>query len=517
MGVLIMTTANLGLSTSTVGSDTGADASTREQTNINLLDLHDHTSGKGVKVPTGGININADLTFAGNSATSLKSIKYTSQVSDVAVANTLFVKNNELYYVDGSLNVVQITSGGAVSVASLISGNVFLDGGNQRGANVRLGTKDAYSFFFETNNTDRFSINSSGFMSFLYDWGFSPTVNSSTGSLDDVSSSGTSYLQFTGAGSVTVTGLANGTSGKTLLISNQTGSGITIKNESTSSSASNRIQTGTGNDISLADKASAVLIYNSTASRWSLLTGAATAATLTYPVGNVAANDSDVTFTNADNRAQVCTPTAARTYTLPTTSISAGDKWYFNNTSTTDGRVITLNASGGGTVAKCYPTGTTILIAKVATPTAASDWLVVSNTSSWVSWTPTAGAGFGTITAEGGFYRIKDNTEAEFRGGFTSGIAAAYIASISLPSTVPLNSTYLTRNTSTTANTGNIVGTYGCDSAANFSYIVTSPGTSTTDVYVAYTMNSASNMTPANGNGVATSTSLITFQFSIPI
>lgn len=236
-----------------------------------------------------------------------------------------------------------------------------------------------------------------------------------------------------------------------------------------------------------------------------------------FTTGNVSANDSNVTFTSASNRFQTSNPTAARNHTLPTTGISAGEVWEFVNRATVDGRVITYLASGGATVAKCYPKGKLKLQALVSSPTLASDWIVLSNTSEWVSYTPTAGAGFGTITASGGFYRIKDNTEAEFRGGFTSGTIAGTIASISLPSTIAVNSTYLSRNTSTTSNTGNIVGTYGCNSAGNFNYIVTAPGTSTTDVYVAGTMSGVSNMTPGTGTGVATSSSLITFEFSIPI
>jgi hypothetical protein len=269
-----MATANLGLSTSTVGSDTGADASTREQTNINLLDLHDHTTGKGVKVPTGGLNINADLTFANNSATNLKSSQFSSQVSNLLVANTLFVKNNELYYVDGSLNVVQLTSGGAVSVSSLVTGSVLLDAGNTRGANLRFGTNDSYSAIIETNNTDRFSINSSGFAQFLFDYGVAKgAANSSTGTLNDVSTSQKSYFSFTGASAVTVTGFANGSDGKLLYILNKTGTQLTINNNDTGSSAANRILTGTGAAISVENNASLILIYDAATSLWNVVGG----------------------------------------------------------------------------------------------------------------------------------------------------------------------------------------------------------------------------------------------------
>lgn len=516
-----MATANLGLTESTVGVDSGADAASREQTNIDLIDLHDHTSGKGVRIPTGGLNINADLPFNNNSLTETESIQFESQASNVLVANTIFVKNNELYYVDGSLNVVQLTSGGAVSVASLLSGNVFLDGGNTRGANLRLGSNDNYSFLFETNNTDRFQISGSGFMKFISDWGFEPSVNSSTGSLNDVSTSTTSYLQMTGTGSTTITGFANGTSGKTLLISNQTGSGLTLSNESASSSAANRIQTGTGNNISIADKASALLIYNSTTSRWSLLTGAATAATLTYPLGNVSANDSNVTFTAADNRVQICTPTAARTYTLPTTSISAGDTWTFHNQATTSGFHLILNASGGSTVDTVLPTGTIELVALISTPTTSAHWKVVNKaTTKWINYTPTLSAGFGTATGISFKYRREGNL-MRAKGVYTTGTTAASIGSITLPSTYTIDIAEMIV-ASTTAATGERIGTNVRITSPSpvpaIGYVTAHTSTSTSLVYLAFGYTSTNNpLIPANVNTTLGNTESQSIEFSIPI
>lgn len=448
-----MVTSNLNLNTSIVGTDSDINGATREQANIELLDLHDHTTGKGVKIPTGGLNINADLPMASNSLTGLKSNQFSSQSSALATTNTLYVKNGELFYIDNAGNSVQITSGGSVSVATLLSGNVFLDGGNTRGANLRLGSNDNYSFFFETNNTDRFQINGSGFMSFISDWGFQPSTNSSTGSINDVSTSTTSYLQMTGVGSTTITGLANGSSGKTLLISNQTGSGLTIKNESASSTAANRIQTGTGNDISIADKASAILIYNATTSRWSLLTGAATAPTLTYPVGNIAANDSNVTFTSADNRVQICTPTAARTYTLPSTSISAGDRFQFFNQSTTAANIITVQSSGANTIDYVLPNGELTLVALQASPTTAAHWKVISASSAGFLYTPSSYAGLGTPTNVT-IMVSRNRNYMSITGTLTTGTVSASVIDVALYNGFSINSSLIRSGTT-------ISGTWG--------------------------------------------------------
>ena len=269
-----MATSNMGLGTSTAGVDTDANAASREQANLLLLDNHDHTSGKGVKVPTGGLNINADLPMASNSLTGLKSNQFSSQTSALVTTNTLYVKNGELFYIDNSGNAVQITSGGAVSVSTLASGSVLLDAGNARGANLRAGTNDAYSMILETNNIDRFSVDSNGLAKFIYDFAVQKgSANTSTGTINDVSTSQKSYFQFTGAGAVTVTGFANGSDGKVILLTNKTGSQLTINNNDSGSSAANRILTGTGASLSVENNASIMAVYDSTNSLWNIVGG----------------------------------------------------------------------------------------------------------------------------------------------------------------------------------------------------------------------------------------------------
>lgn len=86
-----------------------------------LIDSHDHTSGKGTKVPTAGLTINADLTFNGYNAVSLNSVKLNSLGSALASSftNCISVVGGELYFNDGSGTDVQLTSGGAINVSSL--------------------------------------------------------------------------------------------------------------------------------------------------------------------------------------------------------------------------------------------------------------------------------------------------------------------------------------------------------------------------------------------------------------
>ncbi len=93
-------------------------------------------------------------------------------------------------------------------------------------------------------------------------------------------------------------------------------------------------------------------------------------------LGNVAANDSNVVFTNASNRIQICTPTSSRTYTMPSGNILAGDFWSFTNTSSTIG--ITLQSSGSNTITTVPPLSTVQIVSLVSTPTTAGNWGLIN-------------------------------------------------------------------------------------------------------------------------------------------
>lgn len=92
-------------------------------------DGHDHTSGKGLQVPTAGIKINADLTFvfAGTyyAVTNVKAVDLQPQaVGDVtSYSSALFTNSadNNLYFRNSAGTNVQITNGATLN-ASIIGG-----------------------------------------------------------------------------------------------------------------------------------------------------------------------------------------------------------------------------------------------------------------------------------------------------------------------------------------------------------------------------------------------------------
>lgn len=79
---------------------------------------HDHTSGKGVPIPSAGFNIDADLDFQQWSAINLVSSQYVDQEDAISGTNLTYFLSGDLYVIDGSGRSVRITENGAISAAS---------------------------------------------------------------------------------------------------------------------------------------------------------------------------------------------------------------------------------------------------------------------------------------------------------------------------------------------------------------------------------------------------------------
>lgn len=79
-----------------------------------LIDAHDHTSGKGLSITPSAININAALSFNGQSAEDVGYLNLESQL--ITSLNPLLVYSvtGDLYWNNGSAVPVQITAGGSV-------------------------------------------------------------------------------------------------------------------------------------------------------------------------------------------------------------------------------------------------------------------------------------------------------------------------------------------------------------------------------------------------------------------
>ena len=78
---------------------------------------HDHSTGKGTKVPTGGLNINADLDFNTFGLLQVGHLRFSDIVTPLTGStNTekLHVASGDLYYTNDSGTAVQITDGGSI-------------------------------------------------------------------------------------------------------------------------------------------------------------------------------------------------------------------------------------------------------------------------------------------------------------------------------------------------------------------------------------------------------------------
>lgn len=116
-----MTTPNMTLDLPAVQVTLGPQWASLINSAFEVIDTHDHTSTKGVQVPTAGININADLNFNGNNAYALRTVRLSNLgVSPAGVTDLgiVYQKNGELAYKDASGNEVVITAAGSVAGAT---------------------------------------------------------------------------------------------------------------------------------------------------------------------------------------------------------------------------------------------------------------------------------------------------------------------------------------------------------------------------------------------------------------
>lgn len=117
---------NMNLPVPGVGITDGPTYASDVNTCLTLIDQHDHSSGFGVQITPSGLNINSDLSFGSNNATTLRSVRLSSQSSALALAtdlNCVYVISGNLYYNNSSGTSVQITSGSSLAgAAGTISG-----------------------------------------------------------------------------------------------------------------------------------------------------------------------------------------------------------------------------------------------------------------------------------------------------------------------------------------------------------------------------------------------------------
>lgn len=112
---------NMSLPIPGVGTEAGPNYAFDVNSSLTLVDQHDHSPGKGVQITPAGININNTLTFSGNNATNLGNLSFASPGSN-SILQSLYVAPgsepvpiNDLFFIDGAGNIIQLTAGGEVN------------------------------------------------------------------------------------------------------------------------------------------------------------------------------------------------------------------------------------------------------------------------------------------------------------------------------------------------------------------------------------------------------------------
>jgi hypothetical protein len=105
----------------TVSVTLGPEWATLLNAALTLVDSHDHSTDKGVKVTQLGLNITGNLDINENYLTDVGSMRLVSQGATLVTpqdVRSLYSVSGNLYYNNGSGTPIQITSGGSVIAAS---------------------------------------------------------------------------------------------------------------------------------------------------------------------------------------------------------------------------------------------------------------------------------------------------------------------------------------------------------------------------------------------------------------
>ena len=162
------------------------------------------------------------------------------------------------------------------------------------------------------------------------------TDSSSTGAIIALNNT-TPVIEFTAA-VTSISGVANSASGATVMLVNRTGGTVAVLDEDTGATAANRIRTGTGAQISLANNASILLTYVGD-SRWHVIGGSGSgsgSAGINYITNGSAEADTLGWATYAESDAVTFQDTGD-TVTLNSHGLSNGNQISFTSITSTTG------------------------------------------------------------------------------------------------------------------------------------------------------------------------------------
>lgn len=111
------TTTFMGLLLPTVGQTTGTLWASEVNDALTSVDSHDHTSGRGVRVPTAGLNIDATVDFQSNQATNVSAVGLFPRLNPAPDLRTLSDAgtDGDLFWTDANGAQVQLTKNGTLN------------------------------------------------------------------------------------------------------------------------------------------------------------------------------------------------------------------------------------------------------------------------------------------------------------------------------------------------------------------------------------------------------------------
>lgn len=118
------TSSNMNLTIPGVGVTSGPTWAEDINASLNLIDAHDHSSGKGVQVTPSGLNINSALSCGLQNLTSVRSVRFNPYASSGTFSagasdiGALYEISPDLYYLDGNGNSIRLTIGGTINSAT---------------------------------------------------------------------------------------------------------------------------------------------------------------------------------------------------------------------------------------------------------------------------------------------------------------------------------------------------------------------------------------------------------------
>lgn len=320
-------------SSNTITGDTGSALTVQSASN---QDLNLTAQGSGVTNVDGVLVQNGVIQGVTAAATTINST--TGQNVNIAAASGQSVNLENLSVND---NTVSVNSGTDIFLTSGTNGEIRASG---TGATSKVTLYQNASLELEVSANQVKTLNK-----LLSDGHLASTqaVDSSTTGAGQTVTSTKSHIKVTNASLTSIAGFTAVTD-KIIFLENGTGSTITIVNDATATVA-DRIYTGTGANLSLANNASLLLIYDSNASRWRVIGGSGSSSTAGYVQNTTTQTNTDYTALSTDEVILMSTGGTTRTVTLPAAAGVANKIFTIKKIDSGTGRV-TVDANGAETI-----------------------------------------------------------------------------------------------------------------------------------------------------------------------